>query len=96
MTAAEILLAVIRPGTCRGLANGAAVIRQQLRALSGPAAFRTFHAIVDPSQELIERNFKRNSGGEDLSVFRQPLIKKNRLRQAAGKPVEHPATGLLG
>lgn len=28
MTAAEILLAVIRAGACRGLADGAAVVRQ--------------------------------------------------------------------
>ena len=51
---------------------------------------------MDTGEEFVEGDFKRNGGIEYQPMFRQPVIEKNRLGQAAGKTIEHPATGLSG
>ncbi len=96
ITAVEILLAVIRTWACRGLTDRTKFVGNQLRPLAGPAAFGTFHTVVNADEELIQRNFKRDGCIKLQVVVGQPAIEKNRLGQTPGKSIEDPTAGLAG
>ena len=65
----------------------------QLGPLPRPAAFRTFHALLDPCEQIGKRHLKRDGAVKLQPPLLQPAIKKKRLREAPGKPIKHARAG---